>query len=126
MSTANTAKITKRRGKVLSVKLAEPNLSTRAIEAKLGIPQSTVSSDLVKLGQDKSVLKDQDVVVIAEDAKKIVMLAQGQQIRRLAKEPDKISNSDLGSWARDGVARYSVLMGNITDEKGGLNIILEN
>ncbi len=92
--------------------------NVRAIWKAIGRAKSTVSRQISHMEQRGTLDKTKDIIEIAEDAKEIVKEAQTIMLERLKER--KVSNSDVNSFARDSMTRYSFLAWTITDEKWGM------
>ena len=110
----NTAKVAKAR-------LKAPTATTREIENMVWVDHSTVSRIDKQLQQTAT--KDDRIVWICDTDMDIVLLAQAKikgKIKKMdtSEQTEDIKARDLSAIARESAARYSIFMGDSTDNKG--------
>jgi len=119
----------KSKAKVIKSRLKDPLKTTREVKAETGMSHMTVARRDKELLQ--SVTKDDRIIWICEEDIEIVKLAQAKMkniIKNMdtSKETEKVKARDLSAIAKESSARYSIFMGDRTDDKGWEKIISIN
>lgn len=130
MTTANTRTLTEKKAKVLAVLAKKPGSTVRDIAKDTGIPITT-SHRYVKELEQSGTYKDPTIVAMAmkslELSQKVTEL-EAKFVDQLLEEKGKLiaTDANIASQMGDrGAKRYQVFMGDVTDDKGALNIILD-
>jgi DNA-binding MarR family transcriptional regulator len=112
--------------KVIAEIVKNPLRTQREIAESTGLGNGTVARAMKDVEQNGAA-KEKRIVSLTDADFRIVQLTQKHTEAKLvdAEESKKISARDLAYIGDVSAKRYSLLMGNVTDTKGGLNSVKE-
>ena len=112
--------------KLAAILIKNPIQTQEELASQLGVDHSTISRAMPFVQEITQ--KDSRIQALTEDDYQIVRLTQAETKNRLEDEEkkSKINARDLTYIGDVAARRYSLLVGNATDEQGGLNINIVN
>jgi DNA-binding MurR/RpiR family transcriptional regulator len=107
--------------KVIAEIVKNPLQSIREIAEDTGLGKSTVARALIEVGQNGT--KDDRIVALTDLDFDLTYVSVKELKRRAEETPDKVTTGEFIAMARESGVRFSRLVGDITDGKGGLRPI---